>query len=100
MTVRPVLALYAYRGQSRTQCLRDPQRTHVPRERRRSRSAGEVERAREGDEDVGVGCGVIVLIVLITPMSIESLEGRWLMLCFAPEASECWKGTADLLTSC
>jgi hypothetical protein len=62
---------------------------HVLRERRRSRSAGEVERVREGNEDVGVGCRVIVLIVLITPMFIESPEGRWLMLCFTPEALEC-----------
>ncbi len=88
MTVRPVLALYTCRGQSRTQCLRNPQRIHVPRERRRSCSAREVERVRKGNKDVDVYYGVIVLIILITPMSIESPEGRWLMLCFAPEASE------------
>jgi hypothetical protein len=76
MTIRPVLALYACRGQSRTQCPRNPQRTYVLRERRRSRSAREVERVRKGNEDVGVGCGVIALIILITPMSIKSLEGR------------------------
>jgi hypothetical protein len=75
MTVRPVLALYAYRGQSRTQCLRNLQRTHVPRERRRSRLAREVERTRKGNKDVGVYYRVIALIVLITPMSIESLAG-------------------------
>jgi hypothetical protein len=76
MTVRLVLALYVCRGQSRTQCLRNPQRTYVLREQRRSRSAREVERVREGNKDVGVCCRVIALIILIAPMSIKSLEGR------------------------
>ncbi len=58
------------------------------RERRRSRSAREVERTREGNEDVDVYCRVIVLIILITPMSIKSPEGHWLMLYFVPEALE------------
>jgi hypothetical protein len=74
VTVRLVLALYTYRGQSHTQCLRNPQCTYVLRERRRSYSAGEVERTR--NKDGGVYYRVIALIVLITPMSIESPEGR------------------------
>jgi hypothetical protein len=76
MTVRPVLALYACRGQSRTQCLRNPQYTYVLREQRCSRLAREVERVRKGNEDVGVYYRVIALIILIMPMSIESLAGR------------------------
>jgi hypothetical protein len=76
MTVRLVLALYTCRGQSRTQCLRNLQRTHVLRERRRSRLAREVERTREGNKDVDIYYRVIVLIILITPMSIKSLEGH------------------------
>jgi hypothetical protein len=88
MTIRPVLALYVYRGQSRTQCLRNPQRTYVLRERRYSCLAREVERVRKGNKDVGIYYRVIALIILITPMSIELLEGRWLMLCFVSEALE------------
>jgi hypothetical protein len=61
MTVRLVLALYACRGQSRTQCPRNPQRTHVLRERRCSCLARDVDRALRDEEDG-------VLIILITPM--------------------------------
>ncbi len=50
--------------------------------------AREVERVYKGNKDVGVYCRVIVLIILITPMFIKSLEGRWLMLCFVLEALE------------
>ncbi len=76
MTIRLVLALYACRGQSRTQCLRNLQYIHVLRERRRLCSAREVERVYRGNKDVGVYYRVIVLIILITPMSIKLLEGR------------------------
>ncbi len=61
VTVRLVLALYACRGQSRTQCLRNPQRTYVPREQRCSRLARDVDRALKDEEDG-------VLIILIAPM--------------------------------
>jgi hypothetical protein len=76
MTIRLVLALYVYRGQLRTQCLRNLQYTYVLRERRCSCLAREVEHIRKGNKDVGVYYRVIVLIILITPMSIKSPEGR------------------------
>jgi hypothetical protein len=76
MTIRLVLALYVYRGQSRTQCLRNLQCTYVLRERRCLRLAREVERIRKGNKDVDIYYRVIVLIILITPMFIKSPEGR------------------------
>ncbi len=49
---------------------------YVLRERRCSCLAREVERICKGNKDVGVYYRVIVLIILITPMFIESPEGR------------------------